>query len=114
MMEYKGYTANVWFDDQADLFHGEVLNIRDVVTFQGRSVKELRKAFRDSVDDYLQFCAERGEAPDKPFSGRFVVRANPELHRQIALAAARERKSLNAWILEKLAGDAVHRSPGRR
>jgi len=102
MMEYKGYPATVRFDDRADTFHGEVMNIRDVVTFQGRTVKELRQAFRDSVDDYLDFCAQRGEEPARPFSGRFVVRANPELHRRIALAAAKEGMSLNAWVLERL------------
>ena len=62
MMEYKGYIGNVEFDDDASIFHGEVINLRDVVTFQGSTVTELRKAFRDSVDDYLEFCAERDES----------------------------------------------------
>jgi len=102
MMEYKGYVAKVEFDDEANIFHGEVVNIRDVVTFQGRSVDELRLAFEESVDDYLAFCAERGEEPEKPFSGRFVVRLSPEQHRQISLAAKRAGKSLNAWVIERL------------
>jgi len=101
-MEYKGYVAKVEFDDEANIFHGEVVNIRDVVTFQGRSVDELRLAFEESVDDYLAFCAERGEEPEKPFSGRFVVRLSPEQHRQISLAAKRAGKSLNAWVIERL------------
>ena len=50
------------------IFHGEIINIRDVITFQGQSVAELTKAFRDSIEDYLQFCEERGESPEKPFS----------------------------------------------
>jgi predicted HicB family RNase H-like nuclease len=58
MLEYKGYTGHVEFDDDAGIFHGEVLDTRDVITFQGKNVKELRKAFRDSIDDYLEFCAE--------------------------------------------------------
>jgi predicted HicB family RNase H-like nuclease len=66
MMEYKGYIGTGEFDDDAGLFCGEVLNLRDVVTFQGTMVKQLRKAFRDSVVDYLDFCAERGEEI-KPF-----------------------------------------------
>ncbi len=66
MMKYKGYEARVQFDDEAGLFHGEVVNLRDVITFQGTSVAELRAAFRDSVDDYLEFCASRGEQPAKP------------------------------------------------
>ena len=77
-MEYKGYLSRIEFDDEANIFHGEVINIRDVITFQGKSVDELRKAFEDSVEDYLAFCAEREEEPDKPFSGRFTVRLSPE------------------------------------
>jgi predicted HicB family RNase H-like nuclease len=73
MMEYKGYLSRIEFDDEAEIFHGEVINIRDVITFQGKTVDELRKAFEDSVEDYLAFCAERGEEPDKPFSSRFTV-----------------------------------------
>ena len=65
-MEYKGYLARAEFDDEADIFHGQVINIRDVVTFQGRSVDELCQAFEDSVQDYLAFCAERGEEPESP------------------------------------------------
>ncbi len=102
MMEYKGYIGKVDFDDEAGIFHGEVVNIRDVITFQGQSVAELKKAFRDSVDDYLAFCSERGEDPDRPFSGQFVTRISPELHRQVNLAAAVSGKSLNAWVAEQL------------
>ena len=69
MLQHRGYTGQVEFDDEARLFHGEVIDLRDVVTFQGRSVEELEEAFRDSVDDYLEFCELRGEEPDRPFSG---------------------------------------------
>ncbi len=102
MMKYKGYVGHVTYDDEAKLLHGEVINIRDVVTFEGQSVDELESAFHDSVDDYLEMCAERGEAPDKPFSGRFVLRLEPELHKDSYLAAKSVGKSLNAWIAETL------------
>ena len=102
MMEYRGYIGKVEFDDEAAVFHGEVINTRDVITFQGESVAELKKAFQDSVADYLAFCASRGEEPDKPFSGRFVTRIPPELHRQVNLAASLSGKSLNAWVSEQL------------
>lgn len=102
MMEYKGYTAKVEFDDEAEIFHGEVIGIKDVVTFQGKTPKELKKAFKESVDDYLEFCKERGEAPDKPFTGKFVVRLSPELHRKIYLSAKLSNESINAWLNEKL------------
>lgn len=103
MMEYKGYLARTEFDDEANIFHGEVINIRDVITFQGKSVGELRRAFEDSVEDYLAFCAERGEEPDKPFSGRFTVRLSPEQHRKIILAAEKAGKDIEAWVEEALA-----------
>lgn len=102
-MEYQGYIARVEFDNEAGIFHGEVINLRDVITFQGSSVAELRQAFKDSVEDYLAFCAERGEEPEKPFSGKFSLRLDPELHRQITLRARRANKSLNLWINETLA-----------
>jgi predicted HicB family RNase H-like nuclease len=102
MMEYKGYLGKVEFDDEAGVFHGEVSNTRDVITFQGKSVAELKQAFHDSVDDYLAFCAARGEEPDKPCSGQFVTRISPELHRKVNLAARQSGKSLNAWVSEQL------------
>ncbi len=102
MMQYKGYSAQVAFDDQDNVFHGEVWGIRDVVTFQGTNVAELRQAFRDSVDDYLEFCRQRGEAPEKPFSGRFLLRIPAGLHREIAALAQREGKSLNSWVVSRL------------
>lgn len=102
MMTYKGYIGHVTYDDEAKLLHGEVINIRDVVTFQGQSVDELEQAFHDSVDDYLEMCVEWGEAPDKPFSGRFVLRLDPELHRDSFVAAKLSGKSLNAWIADTL------------
>lgn len=102
MMEYQGYIGKIEFDNEASIFHGEVINTRDVITFQGKSVAELKKAFRESVDDYLAFCAERGEEPDKPFSGQFVARVSPDLHRRASLAASIAGKSLNAWVAEQL------------
>lgn len=65
-MKYKEYEAAVIFDKEANLFHGEVMNTTDVITFQGSSIDPLRKAFQDSVEDYLAFCKERGEESDKP------------------------------------------------
>jgi predicted HicB family RNase H-like nuclease len=102
MLSYKGYTGHVEFDDEAGLFHGEVLDTRDVITFQGRSVDEIEAAFRDSVDDYLAFCAERGEKPDKPFSGRLMLRLPGDLHREVFIRARREGKSLNQFVIDHL------------
>src|ERR1035438_5133253 len=97
-MEYKGYRGAVEFDEESGVFVGRVIGLRDVVTFQGESVSELTKAFRDSVDDYLEFCSSRGESPEKPFSGQFVVRLNPELHRDLSIAAQIAKMSLNSFV----------------
>ena len=112
MMEYQGYLGKVEYDDEAGIFHGEVANLRDVVTFQGESVAELRRAFRESVDDYLAFCAARGEAPEKPYSGTFTVRISPELHRDIALRARAANQSLNGWITALLEQAVAAALPG--
>ena len=97
-MTYNGYQAAIEFDDEAELFHGEVAGLRDVITFQGKSVAELKKAFKESVQDYLAFCKERGEEPEKPFSGQFVVRTDPQAHRMAVLAAKSKGMSLNAFV----------------
>ena len=102
MMEYKGYIGKVKIDDEADILYGEVINVCDVITFEGTSVDEIRKAFRESVDDYLDFCSQRGEPPEKPFSGKFVIRLPAELHRKAYIQAKLEDKSLNSWVTEVL------------
>jgi|SRR5690625_971421 len=102
MLKYKGYHGKVEFDDEAELFHGEVLDLRDVITFQGKSVDEIKQAFIDSIDDYLEYCEERGEEPDRPFSGKLMVRLPSEIHRKIYTEAKKAGKSLNELITEKL------------
>ena len=108
MMQYKGYTSKVEFDSEADIFHGEVIGLRDVITFQGRTVDEVKVAFRESVDDYLAFCAKRGEEPEKPFTGKFVLRLPPDLHRKVYIAAKESGASLNSWILQTLEHSTEH------
>ena len=102
MMEYKGYIGKVEFDPDAKMLHGEVIGIRDVVTFQGQSVREIEQAFHESVDDYLAFCAERGEAPNKPYSGQFLLRLDPDLHRWASMVAQAQGTSLNAVVAASL------------
>ena len=102
MLNYKGYSGQISFDDEARIFHGEVIDTRDIITFQGKSVDEIEMAFRESIDDYLEFCNERGEKPDKPFSGKFILRMSPKLHHKIYLKASRSGKSLNKWVVETL------------
>lgn len=102
-MKYKGYEAVVSFDDEAEIFHGEVVDTKDVITFQGRTASEIKKAFKESVDDYLAFCKKRGEKPEKPFSGKLVLRIDPSLHKKLTMSAKKSGLSLNAFIQNRLA-----------
>ena len=102
MMEYKGYVGVVEYDDKAKIFHGEVINTRDVITFQGKSVDEIEKAFHDSVDDYLDWCQKDGVSPEKPYSGRFNLRLPPELHKEVAIAAKKRKLSINSFVEQAL------------
>lgn len=99
MLQYKNYRAKVEYIDDAKIFHGEVLGTKDVITFQGTTPEEIETAFRDSVDDYLDFCKERGEEPDKPYSGKFVLRMPEMAHRYVAEIARAENDSINAVVL---------------
>jgi predicted HicB family RNase H-like nuclease len=106
-MHHYAYEARVAYDEDAGLFHGEVINLRDVITFQGESVAELKQAFKESVEDYLAFCRQRGEEPERPYSGQFVVRVDPPVHKAAATAARSAGLSLNKWVaaaLERAAG----------
>ena len=103
MMEYKGYIGHVEFDDDAEIFHGEVINTRDVITFQGKTVEEIKQAFRDSLADYFEYCTKLGQQPEKPFTGKVMLRISPDLHRKIYLAAKQSGESINSWIKGQLA-----------
>ena len=102
MMKYKGYLGEVTYDSDAKIFHGEVLGLKDVITFQGTTVVELEKAFKDSVDDYVAWCKERDEEPEKAFSGNLRIRIAPDLHAKLAQAALVKGISLNSLIIDKL------------
>ncbi|OQY54808.1 MAG: toxin-antitoxin system HicB family antitoxin [Candidatus Parabeggiatoa sp. nov. 2] len=102
MLNYKGYIGQVEFDDEADIFHGEVINTRAVITFQGTTVPEIKAAFIDSVEDYLAFCAELGEEPEKPYSGELSLKLPPQVHRDMTRIAKLENKPVDTWICEHL------------
>lgn len=101
-MTHEGYVATIELDEEAGLFHGEVINTRDVLTFQGRTLDELKAAFADTISDYIEWCRARGKEPQRPYSGNFTVRISPELHRRVATAAARDGKSVNTFVAEAL------------
>lgn len=102
MLNYKGYTGQIDIDLESGLLCGRVIDIKDIVTFKGSTVEEARQAFEESVDDYLEFCTELGQEPDKPFSGKLPFRTSPDHHRKIFIAAQKAGKSINAWMDETL------------
>ncbi len=99
-LKYKDWTGVFEYEPDDDCFHGHVLGIRDVVHFSGRSVEELKQALADSVEGYLELCAGIGKTPEKPYSGRFLVRADAQVHRLAEQAAAMTGKSLNTFAAE--------------
>ena len=101
IIEYKGYVGSIELDTDEDLFHGEVVNTRDVITFQAKTASQLRKALKESVEDYLSFCTERGEAPNKPFSGNFPVRTSPNVH-HLLYAISKAKNTSMSKIIEEL------------
>ncbi len=107
MMTYKNYIAKVVYDDEANIFHGEVINIRDVITFEGSSVDELHHSFKESIDDYLDFCSSRNETPDSPLSG-FLSLNIPVTNQQLFRNAAKKAgKDFDEWVIESLNKEAV-------
>ena len=102
MLKYKGYSGIVEYDDEGRIFTGEVIGLRSMITFQGRTPEEIEELFRRSIDLYLEMCVDDGVAPEKPYSGRFNIRIPPELHREIVNRAAIEQRSLNDWVKEAL------------
>ena len=106
MMEYKGYIGIVEYDSEAKLFHGDVINTRDVITFQGTTVEEIERAFSGSIEDYINWCKEDDIEPEKPYSGKFNLRLSPELHREIAITAKKLNVSINNFV-EKAVKDEL-------
>jgi len=105
-MTYKNYPARIEYSEEDGCFVGHIVGINDVVGFHGESVAELRTAFEEAVDDYLETCARLGRAPQKPYSGNLMLRIPPDVHAAVAAAAEVNGKSINQWAAEALAEKA--------
>ena len=102
VMTYSGYFGRVAFDAEDEIFVGHIAGIDDIVGFHADNVEDLKAAFHEAVDDYLETCAKLGKPPQKPYSGKVMFRVRPETHRNAALAAELAGKSLNQWAEEVL------------
>ncbi|MCP4696827.1 MAG: type II toxin-antitoxin system HicB family antitoxin [Gammaproteobacteria bacterium] len=113
-MSYKGYAARVEYSDEDDCFIGHIDGINDIAGFHGISVPELKEAFRESVDDYIESCAKTGKVPQKPYSGKLMLYITPKIHTLVAIAAQVNGKSINQWASETLEREACsgHGLPG--
>ena len=101
-MTHNGYSARVEFDAEDRIFVGHIAGIRDIVGFHGESVDGLEAAFHEAVDDYLAACKKLKQAPDKPYSGRVMLRLPPELHARASAAAQITGISFNQWAARAL------------
>jgi predicted HicB family RNase H-like nuclease len=102
MVTYKGYVGRVDYDENARSFFGTVVNANVLISFCGKNVDEIEESFHDVVDTYLEDCQQSGEDPQKPFSGKIVVRLSPDIHRRVMIKAASRRESMNQFIGELL------------
>ena len=97
-LHYKEYVGSVEFSEEDAVFHGKVVGIKSLISFEGDSVSAIINDFHNAVDEYLEFCVETGKQPEKPFKGSFNVRIGTDLHRQAVLAASARGISLNTLV----------------
>ena len=102
VMTYNGYMGTVEYTEEDGILFGHLVGINDIISYEGESIKELRKAFQDAVDDYLEFCKSIGKIPHHPYSGKFTIRLDPKIHAQLAAQAQAAGKSLNQYVTEVL------------
>lgn len=101
-MTYKGYTARIDYEERDNIFAGRILGIRTIISFHGVTVDQLRAEFELAIKDYLADCKDQGIHPDKPASGKLLLRVPPEIHGRALVAAQAAGKSLNQWATEVL------------
>ncbi|MCO4780676.1 MAG: type II toxin-antitoxin system HicB family antitoxin [Candidatus Cloacimonetes bacterium] len=101
-MKLDSYKAKIEYDSDLDMFRGEVLGINGGADFYGQNPSELRKGFRNSLNIFLEVCAEKGISPTKEYPGKLNLRIDPKLHSNISIQALAEEKSLNQWIIDTL------------
>lgn len=102
ILEYKGYFGSVEYSGDDEVFFGKLLGIKALVLFEGQSVGELKSAFHEAVDDYIETCKEMKAEPEKPFKGSLNIRIGQDLHKKAAIAAEQNKTSINQIIKEAI------------
>jgi len=106
-LSYRGYTASMTFDVEDKIIVGRVLDVDDIISFHGESVGDFESSFHRVVDDYVAACEQLGSPPEKPASGKLMLRVAPAVHAAALKAAARSGISLNKWAEQALSA-ATH------
>lgn len=106
-MKYKGYIAQIEYDEEDRIFVGHLAGIKDIVGFHGSTVDELESAFHETVENYIAISEETGRTPQKPYSGKLMLRVPSEVHAAIATAAQVNGKSINQWASDTLRKAAI-------
>jgi predicted HicB family RNase H-like nuclease len=109
ILQYKDYYASVHFSAEDEVFYGKILGINDLVSFEGSSVRELKKSFHEAVEDYLAMCEQAGKDPDKTYKGTFNARIPSDLHKEAAVFAAINNVSLNDFVKTAIHYALLHR-----
>ena len=113
ILQYKNYFATVHFSAEDEVFHGKIIGINDLVSFEGTNVKELKAAFHEAVDDYIETCKKIGKDPEKTYKGSFNIRISPDLHRKAAREATLKNMSLNDFVRHAI-DQLVSKPPDRQ
>lgn len=101
-LKYKGYIGTVGYSEEDEVFFGKVEGVNALINFEGESVKELKKAFEEAIDDYLAYCETEGLSPDKTYTGVLNIRISPDIHSRIAALARETGTTINGYIKQAL------------
>jgi predicted HicB family RNase H-like nuclease len=101
-LEYKSYTGTLEYSLEDNLLFGKILGINDLVSYEGTTIEEIKSAFQEAVDDYLETCTELGKLPEKDYKGVFNIRTTRDIHKNIVMIAERENLKLNQLVNKAL------------
>lgn len=103
-IKYKDFVATVRFSTDDEVFHGKLEGVNDLVSFEGSTVQQLKKAMKEAVEDYLEICSDLNKDPKKSFKGTFNVRIKPHLHERASMKSIEEGVSLNQIVEKAIEG----------